>query len=81
MLEMLFWQFHLIMQVMANVFITAIHGLHGDTSAVALTEGPAMSSSLPRSALPGSLFVRLGGQNESSLSCFMCLACTQAVLQ
>lgn len=32
------------MQVTPNVFITAIHGLHGDTSAVAVTEGPPTSS-------------------------------------
>lgn len=42
---MLFWQFHLIMQVTTNVFITAIHGLRGDTSTVAVTEGPPTSSS------------------------------------
>ena len=39
------------MQVTANVFITAIHGLHGDTSAVAVTEGPATSSSPPWSVM------------------------------
>lgn len=50
-LEMLFWQFHLIMQVTANVFITAIHGLRGDTSAVAGTEGLATSSSPPWSVV------------------------------
>lgn len=50
-LELLFWQFHLIMQVTANVFITAIHGLHGDTSAVAVTEGPNTSSSPPWSVM------------------------------
>lgn len=48
---MLFWQFHLIMQVSTNVFITAIHGLHGDTSAAAVTEGPTTSSSLPCSVM------------------------------
>lgn len=77
---MLFWQFHLIMQVTANVFVTAIHGLHGDTSAVAVAEGPATSSSLPWSLV--SVFtVSLGGQNESYLSCFMFLPFTQAILQ
>lgn len=34
------WQFHLIMQVTANVFITAIHSLYCDTTVVAVTEGP-----------------------------------------
>lgn len=52
---MLFWQFHLIMQVTANVFTTTIHGLHGDTSAVAVTEGLATSSSPPWSVM--SVFV------------------------
>lgn len=34
------WQFYLIMQVTANVFITAIHSLYCDTTVVAVTEGP-----------------------------------------
>lgn len=34
------WQFNLIMQVTANVFITAIHSLYCDTTVVAVTEGP-----------------------------------------
>lgn len=34
------WQFHLIMQVTANVFTTAIHSLYCDTTVVAVTEGP-----------------------------------------
>lgn len=49
---MLFWQFHLIMQVTAHVFTTAIHGLRGDTSAVAVTGGLAASSSPPWSVMP-----------------------------
>lgn len=39
------------MQVLANVFITAIHGLRSDTSAVAVTEGPTTSSSSPCSVV------------------------------
>lgn len=69
------------MQVTANVFITAIHGLHGDASAVAVTEGPATSSSHRGLSCQCSLFVRLGGQKKSYLSYFMFLASTQAVLQ
>lgn len=67
-LEMLFWQFHLIMQVTANVFSQQqFTGFAGDTSAVAVTEGLATSShcSLLCQCL---LFVGLGGQNEPSLS-------------
>lgn len=62
------------MQVTANVFITAIHGLRGDTSAVAVTEGPATSSPPPWSVTSG-VSVRSGGPNESYLSYFMFLAC------
>lgn len=39
------------MQVTANVFITALHGLRGDISAVAVTEGPATSPSPPWSVV------------------------------
>lgn len=78
---MLFWQFHLIMQVTAHVFTTAIHGLRGDTSAVAVTGGLAASSSPPWSLCQYLLFVRLGGHNEPSLLYFMFLASTRAVLQ
>lgn len=80
-LEMLFWQFHLIMQVTANVFITAIHGLRGDTQ---LWQVPKVLLRHPlRHGLlcQCSLFVRLGGQKESSLSDFMRRASTRAVLQ
>lgn len=77
---MLFWQFHLIMQVTANVFITAIHGLRGDTSAVALTKGLAASSSPPWTVMPGFAICQIGGQNESYLSYFMFLASTRAVI-
>ena len=78
---MLFWQFHLIMQVTANVFTTTIHGLHGDTSAVAVTEVLLCHPLHHALSCQCLLFIRLGGQNEPSLSCFMFLASTQVVLQ
>lgn len=78
---MLFWQFHLIMQVTANVFTTAIHSPRVTLQLWQLQEV------LPRHPLHHGLscqcllFVRLGGHNEPSLSYFMFLASTRAVLQ
>ena len=62
-------------------FHNNIHGLHGDTSAVAVAE--VLLRHPPHHALSCQclLFIRLGGQNEPSLSYFMFLASIQAVLQ
>lgn len=63
---MLFWQFHLIMQVTANVFITAIHGLHGDTSAVQLQKVP-LHHPLRHGLSCPSCTVRMTGWSEWTL--------------
>lgn len=54
--KLFFWQFHLIMQVPANVFITAIHSLCCDTSLVVVAGGLAAQDSL-RHGCVVSLFV------------------------